>query len=384
MPPSHSRISLAAIAVGLVLVPLLVACGSKGTTATPIPALTATVAVTATAPTSPATAMTAASPTPLATATPAATPAAMSQPPGTAGAATQAIAATQEATAAGAGRNVLSKVDRDVTYCTMGGVDLKMDVYYPRSGTPGTPQRAGATTPPAPVVMHVHGGGWTEGKKSDGPAALEIAPLVSQGYLVASVDYRLAPQYQFPAQIEDVKCAVRYLKANAAQYNLDPNRFGVIGESAGGHLVSLLGTTDQSAGWDGGQYSEQSSRVQAVVDMFGPADLTAPEYRIAAGEFARVFGTAPDALTKASPVTYVTPDDPPFLILQGDQDRLVPLSQSQELADRLTAAGVPAQLVVVKNAGHGFVPVGNATITPSRQELVRTVTDFFAKTLKEK
>jgi acetyl esterase/lipase len=340
------------------------------------------VAATA-APTNPATVPPAASPTPLATATAAAPPAATSQPPGTAGAATQVVAATQEATAAGAGRNVLSKVDKDVTYCAVGGVDLKMDIYYPRGGAPGTPQRAGVSTPPVPVVMHVHGGGWTGGKKSDGTAALEIAPLVSQGYLVASVDYRLAPQYQFPAQIEDVKCAVRFLKANAAKYNLDPNRFGVIGESAGGHLVSLLGTTDTSAGWDVGQYADQSSRVQAVVDLFGPADLTAPEYRIASGEFARIFGTAPDALAQASPVTYVTPDDSPFLILQGDQDRLVPLSQSQELAQRLTAAGVPAQLIVVKNAGHGFIPVGNAKIDPSRQEIMQTVIAFFDRTLKK-
>jgi dipeptidyl aminopeptidase/acylaminoacyl peptidase len=133
-----------------------------------------------------------------------------------------------------------------------------------------------------------------------------------------------------------------------------------------------------------GQYTDQSSRVQAVVDMFGPADLAAPEYRIAGVEFARIFGTAPDALAKASPVTYITPDDSPFLILQGDQDKLVPLSQSQELYDRLTAAGVPAQLVVVKNAGHGFVPVGNAKIDPSLPDLVRTIGDFFAKTLTTK
>jgi acetyl esterase/lipase len=199
------------------------------------------------------------------------------------------------------------------------------------------------------------------------------------------VDYRLAPQYQFPAQIEDVKCAVRYLKENATRYNLDPNRFGVIGESAGGHLVSLLGLTDERVGWDVGQYLDQSSRVQAVVDLFGPSDLTAPEYtRARAGTFTPVFGRAPEALMKASPVTYIAPNAPPFLIIQGDQDRLVPASQSQELADRLKAAGDTAQLVIVKNAGHGLVPTGNTQIDPPLTEIARTVGDFFAKNLAAK
>jgi acetyl esterase/lipase len=385
MALSSRTLPFPALAATLLMLPLLIACGGKGTP-TPAPAPTAT-ATTAAAPI-PATRQTAAS-APASTATPtlAATAAATSQPPGTLGAATQAAAATQQtgSAAAGAGnpsqRNVLGKVDRDVTYCTVGGVDLKMDIYYPRGGTAGTPQRAAAAQTPTPVVMQVHGGGWTEGEKSDGQAALVVPPLVSHGYLVASVDYRLAPQYEFPAQIEDVKCAVRFLKANAAKYNIDPNRFGVIGDSAGGHLVSLLGLTDKSAGWDVGQYLDQSSSVRVVVDLFGPADLNAPEYRTATADFARVFGTAPDAFAKASPVTYVTPNAPPFLILQGDQDDLVPLSQSQELADQLTAAGASAQLVVVKNAGHGLAPTGKAKISPSLQELSSTVADFLDRTL---
>lgn len=308
----------------------------------------------------------------------------------TAAALQQASNATQAATrttlpptesAGGVGRNVLSRVEKDVTYCTVAGVDLKMDIYYPKAGA-GGPQRAGATQTAAPVVLQVHGGGWTQGSKSDGAVADEITLLVNQGYFVASIDYRLAPQYPFPAQITDAKCAVRFLRANAAKYNLDPNRFGAIGESAGGHLVALLGTTDPSAGWDVGQYAEQSSRVQAVVDFFGPADLNAPEYRNAQGRFVPIFGSAPDAFARASPVTYITPDDPPFLIMQGDQDKLVPLSQSQELYDRLRAGGVSAQLVIVKNAGHGFVPVGGA-ISPTRQEIARIVVGFFDQQLKQ-
>jgi acetyl esterase/lipase len=383
MPSPLRTLPLPVLVMALALMPLLVACGGKSGTAapSPVPAIAAS-SVTVTAP--PA----AATPTPLATAPiGTATTEATSQPTGTAGAVTQVAAATRQAGSAtalpGVGRNVLGKADKDVTYCTVGGVDLKMDIYYPRGVAPGTPQRAGATARPAPVVMHVHGGGWTEGEKSAADVAPMLSALVSGGYLVASVDYRLAPQYRFPAQIEDVKCAVRFLKANAATYNLDPNRFGVIGESAGGHLVSLLGLTDERAGWDVGQYLDQSSRVQAVVDLFGPADLTAPEYtRARSGAFTAVFGGAPDALAKASPVTYIAPNAPPFLIIQGDQDRLVPASQSQELADRLKAAGDAAQLVIVKNAGHGLVPTGNAQIDPPLQDIARTVGDFFAQALK--
>lgn len=359
-----------ALVVTLALALLLTACGANNAATVP-PAATAS-------PTAEPTAV----PTPLPAAT--ATAAAAQQASSATTAATRTTLPPTASAAGGAGRNVLGKVDTDVTYCTVGGVDLKMDVYYPKAGA-GGPQRAGATPgQPAPVVMHVHGGGWTGGTKSNGDVAAEIALLVNQGYLVASIDYRLAPQYLFPAQIEDVKCAVRSLRANAAKYNLDPNRFGVIGESAGGHLVALLGTSDASAGWDVGQYPEQSSRVQAVVDFFGPADLLAPEYRnrAAVGSFTRVFGGAPGAFAKASPVTYISTDDPPFLIVHGDQDTLVPLSQSQELTDRLTASGVAAQLVVVKNAGHGFVPTGG-TISPTRQEIARAVLGFFDQQLKK-
>ncbi len=371
---ARSRHAPIVLAMTIALMPLLSACGGNNAATAPlIPTTTATIAAALTVTTA-------------ATATPSttnATAVASAQ----AGSATQAATSTTlpptESAQGSAGRNVLGKVERDVTYCTVGGVDLKMDLYYPKAGA-GGPQRAGATLA-APVVMHVHGGGWTEGEKSNGEVAAEIALLVSQGYFVASIDYRLAPQYQFPAQITDTKCAVRFLRANAAKYTLDPNRFGVIGESAGGHLVALLGTSDQSAGWDVGQYPEQSSRVQAVVDFFGPADLLAPEYqnRGAVGSFTRVFGGGQGAFAKASPVTYITPDDPPFLIMQGDQDTLVPMSQSQELYDRLKAGGVSAQLVIVKNAGHGFVPTGTGVVTPSRQEIARTVVGFFDQQLKK-
>ena len=169
-------------------------------------------------------------------------------------------------------------------------------------------------------------------------------------------------------------------------YNIDPDRIGAWGGSAGGHLVSLLGTSDSSAGLEGtGGYQDQSSRVQAVVDMFGPADLTRQFEGGASGTRlgSQVFGTgdgSSDILKMASPVTYVSADDPPFLILHGEMDELVPPDQSQELHDRLVAAGVPVSLVMVKNAGHGFAPSGGR-ISPSRQEIEKLIVEFFSRNL---
>ena len=268
----------------------------------------------------------------------------------------------------------LGKIERDVTYGVADGVALKMDIYYPKVAE-GT----------MPAVMYVHGGGWTKGDKRIGAGATEIPELTSRGYLVAAINYRLAPQYKFPAQIEDVKCAVRFLRANAATYGINPDRIGAWGGSAGGHLVALLGVTDTTAGFEGnGGYADQSSRVQAVADMFGPSDLTVAFEGANTRLLEQVFGTTDhnsDIVKRASPVTWVSSDDPPFLILHGEKDTLVPLSQSKILYDRLIAAGVPATMTIVKNAGHGFAPAGG-TIDPSRTAITKMVADFFDHYLK--
>lgn len=263
---------------------------------------------------------------------------------------------------------------RDITYCTAGDVALKMDIYLPTI----------KAAEPAPTIVYVHGGSWLSGDKWE--IGLAGEQLASAGYVVASVNYRLAPDYRWPAQIEDVKCAIRYLRANSSTYNLDPNRIGTWGSSAGGQLVSLLGLAGQNAGFDVGQYMDQSSSVQAVVDMFGPTDLTAynpDDYAKGVGE--KVFGIKPgqtsDVLAKASPVTYVTGGAPPFLILQGDKDTLVPPGQSQELYDKLQAAGDQARLVMVKNAGHAFVPTGG-DISPSIGEIKGIISAFFDTQLR--
>ena len=266
-------------------------------------------------------------------------------------------------------------IKRDVTYCSGDDLPLKMDIYFPQA----------AGNAPAPVAMYVHGGAWSSGSKDWIGRIIDPALLTSKGYLVASVAYRLAPQYRWPAQIEDVKCAVRYLRANAQAYHLDPGRIGVFGESAGGHLVSLLGLAGAGAGLEGsGGYPDQSSRVQAVVDMCGPTDFTTFDVSSYTGSMARLLlgvnGTK-SALLKASPVNFIDTDAPPFLIMQGDKDPLVPPDQSQELYDKLTAAGDSASLVIVKNAGHVFAPAGG-TPSPSMPELRNMLLDFFDKNLR--
>lgn len=268
--------------------------------------------------------------------------------------------------------NHASHTQRNVTYCTVSGVDLKMDIYFPK-GTTGV----------TPLVVYIHGGGWSSGDKSGGAGAVDAPALLDAGFTVASLDYRLAPQYKMPAMIEDVKCAIRSFRAHAGQYNIDPNRIGVWGGSAGGHLVSILGTSDKSAGFDVGEYLDQSSRVQAVVDMFGPADFLTFPFSGNSSEIAStVFGTTDlsnPIFAATSPVTYISADDPPFLILQGDADTTVPLSQSQEFYNKLIASGVDAQLIIVKGGTHGLSTPGES---PSRSELTQKIVSFFLKKLK--
>lgn len=262
--------------------------------------------------------------------------------------------------------------DLDVTYCVMDGQSQKLDVYYPKSGGPW------------PVLLSVHGGGWQEGDKRADGAGWSV--MTAEGILVVSVNYRMYPQYKFPAMIEDVKCAVRHLRAHAAEYNLDPDRIVATGASAGGHLVSLLGTADESAGWDVGEYLDQSSRVQAVVDMAGPSDFTL-EYPDGLGSliyavFGGLPGTESPKLVAASPVTYVTPDDPPFLILHGDRDGTIPLEQGQVMYAALVEAGVPATLIVVENGDHSLQGIQGPTV-PAKEAIDRAIHDFLIEHLKQ-
>jgi acetyl esterase/lipase len=266
----------------------------------------------------------------------------------------------------------LGSQENDIIYCTIDGVDLKMDLYFPEN-----------MEGPWPVAVYVHGGAWQGGDKTEGAGYREVPEMMARGYLVASVNYRLAPQYRFPAMIEDVKCAIRHLRANAAAYNLHPQRIGAWGGSAGGHLVALLGVTDPDDGLEGqGGYPQYSSRVQAVAALFGPADIRLGTDAVSTLE--RVFGTSDTSapiFEIASPVVYASADDPPFLILHGTQDPVVPPEHSQVLYDALTQVGVPATLVMVENAGHGFTRM-NGPISPSRAEITTMIADFFDTHLK--
>ncbi len=259
-------------------------------------------------------------------------------------------------------------VASDVAYCTMNNLPQKMDVYYPSSGGPW------------PALVYIHGGSWVEGDKADGSG---WRYLNDQGYLVVSVNYRLTTyQIKFPAMIEDVKCAVRYLRAHAAELNIDPDRIGALGASAGGHLAALLGLTNPAAGWDVGEYLGQSSRVQAVITLAAPADFTRafPESLTLAiySAFDDLPGENSSLMVAASPVTYVSPEDPPFLIFHGDKDGVVPVEQGQALLTRLEAAGIPAQLVIVQGGDHSLK---GANATPSEQEISELILEFLEKSL---
>jgi acetyl esterase/lipase len=230
-------------------------------------------------------------------------------------------------------------VQRDVEYVEGGGKSRCLDLY--------APDRSDGALP---VVVWIHGGGWKTGGKEMGPAPM----LVPHGYAVASINYRLSGEAPWPAQLDDCRAAIRWLRANAAKYNLDPNRIGVWGQSSGGHLAAMLGVT-----------GDKDGRVQAVCDWSGPQDLVEmfdlkmrnPDGAMDQPVIELLGG--PGVATKqkaaeASPITHVTKEAPPFLIMHGDNDRLVPLKQSELLDAALRKAGVECKFVVVPGAGHVF------------------------------
>ncbi len=248
----------------------------------------------------------------------------------------------------------------DVVYATVEGpdhekIELKLDLYVPEKVAEGEGAR--------PLVVWIHGGGWQGGSKDRCPANR----LVLDGYVVASVQYRLTDVAPWPAQIQDCKGAIRWLRANAERYGVDPARIGTWGSSAGGHLAAMLGMTtpkdDLVLEGDVGGNTTQSSAVQAVVNWFGPADLVrlvdgiqfdddgpdGPMTKLAGGKLRDKM----DVLKQASPVIYASKDDAPMLIMHGSDDRLVPMEQSVMLRDALQKSGAHVELVEKANSGHG-------------------------------
>jgi acetyl esterase/lipase len=263
----------------------------------------------------------------------------------------------------------------DLEYANVGGESLTLDLHLPEGDGP------------FPVIVWLHTGAWVSGDTSGGPAVRQA----SRGYAVASVEYRLAPKWTFPAQIHDAKAAVRWLRANAARYKLDPERIGVFGASAGGHLAALLGTTADRPELEDLTMGNAafSSSVKAVVDFYGPTDLLQlsahalpcmpmnPDSPFAPTSL--FIGCAiqdcKEKTNAASPIRYVSEDDAPFLILHGTADCLVPWQQSVLLHDALKRAGLQSSLHLLEGAAHGGEEF---------DQLVwkQTVSDFLDKYLK--
>ena len=262
-----------------------------------------------------------------------------------------------------------------IEYARVGADSLLLDLRIPDG--PG----------PHPVIVYLHSGAWISGDRTGGPAIRQAA----RGYAVASIEYRFAPEYTWPAQIEDCKAAVRWLRANAARYNLDPERIGVFGTSAGGHLAAVLGTSGGVASLEGMHLGNPqfSSRVKAVVDFYGPTDLLKmqeqalpcglPDGNLWYMPPSLLMGcpiqTCKEKTMTASPMTYITPDDPPFLIVQGMLDCLTPWRQSVMLHEALEAKGVESTLVLLPNGEHG----GDVF---DQQQYKQMVSDFLDRHLR--
>jgi alpha-L-fucosidase 2 len=227
---------------------------------------------------------------------------------------------------------------KDVVYAEVDGVRLALDAHVPDGAGP------------FPTAILVHGGGWVAGDKQEYINYL-FKPLTDAGFAWFTINYRLAPQYKFPAAAEDVEKAILYVKANAAKYKVDPQRIALIGESAGGHWVSYVGVR-----------SRDRLRVAAVVSMYGIHDFVTAcqEWKPVPTEVLQLFGinavdaTTAAALIKASPVIYISHDSPPFLLMHGSKDEDVPFGQSVEMCDKMKQAGARCELITIQGAPHGM------------------------------
>ncbi len=268
------------------------------------------------------------------------------------------------------------RAELDIPYADTDNPRQRLDLFLPREP---------AGNQPLPVVAWIHGGAWLGGDKRSGLGML--ASLVASGqYAGVSIGYRLTGESSWPTQIHDCKAAIRWIRANARKHNLDPHKIGVWGSSAGGHLVAMLGTSGGVEELEGklGKHLQQDSRVTCVVDYFGPSDLLSigkypsnlnhdgpdsPESRLVGGPVQETR----EAARSASPTTYVSKDDSPFLIVHGDNDMTVPYNQSERLNDALRKAGVDVTFITITGGGHGGF---------RSEELLRRVRQFFDRHLR--
>lgn len=263
-------------------------------------------------------------------------------------------------------------------------IELRENVVYGKAGDQeltlhlARPKNAAEKLP---ALAYIHGGGWRGGNKDIHKA--DIVAAAERGYLAVSIGYRLVPTARFPAQVEDVKCAIRWLRAHASELSIDPGRVGAIGFSAGAHLSLLLGTMDSTDGLEGDSgWSDQPSKVQAVVAYFGPTNFVGVSFPITSRQLVVDFLGGPEAeqaehYRQASPLTYVNSGDAPTLIFHGTADILVPYDQALSLGTALAKARVPGRVEMMLGAGHGW----------GSEETARTRTagfEFFAEHLAEK
>lgn len=236
-------------------------------------------------------------------------------------------------------------VQRDIPFGEADGVTLRLDLARPSFG-------AG----PFPAIVAIHGGGWIQGDKASYEGLIRY--LAARGYVAASVNYRLAPDHAFPAQLQDVSCAVRWLRRNAQRLDVDPDRIGAMGSSAGAHLALMLGVVEPDRELEGEACNDgPSSRVRAVVSWFAPTDLTLAMPEIQDAIDALLGGPQLERLElarRASPVAHLAPGDATILTLHGTEDPLVPYQQARLLHEAANRAGVPASLVPMAGQGHGW------------------------------
>lgn len=264
--------------------------------------------------------------------------------------------------------------DKELVYAVVEDVDLKLDLYLPE----------GIERPP--VVVYVHGGAWRAGSRFPMP----LGGLVEAGFAVASVDYRLSTQARFPAQVHDIKAAIRYLRGRQKELGVNAERIGVSGASAGGHLAALVGMSNGNKALEGdvGDFEDESSDVQAIVSLYGMANLTTIlDQSTRHGLSVRVPALdlllggqpkdRPELARLASPVFFADANDPPLLIFHGEQDDQAPIAQSRELADAYRRVKAPVEFFTLPSAGHG----DPAFFDIKRQRLIA---DFLKRSLAAK
>jgi acetyl esterase/lipase len=272
----------------------------------------------------------------------------------------------------------------DVVYSTLPGFrPLIVDIYMPPKGKA-----------PKPLILYIHGGGWIAGHTRHSGALADfpkvLANLASEGFVVASLEYRLSGEAPFPAQLQDARAAIRFLKANAAKYGIDPARTGVWGGSAGGHLTALTALSCGDASLDPAPAPAGSECVQAAVTWYGVFDfapmLAAAQPAAGPNPAAKVLGCAAESCTAAqvariSPVTYIDKRDPPFLLIHGTADTQVPVSQSRAGEAAMRAAGMNVESLYIPDVEHSFIGKTPAITRAATLQATNATFDFFHKVL---